>query len=159
MAVLNCGIDPGKKGGFVVLDEVGKIIHKVKLPQTPPDMKECFYEHAKNFNYGYCRIYIEKCQAMPGQGVSSMFRYGMHYGEILGVLGALGIPFVTVPPKKWQARIIGKFNKGQSKIEAYKKAKQLWPDVDFVEERCRIPHDGIVDAALIAEFGRLYGNK
>ena len=153
MDILTCGIDPGKKGGFGVIDTQGQIVFKCELPQTPPDMAKIFTEWAKN--HGYCRVFVEKCQAMPGQSVTSMFKYGLHYGEILGVLGTLGIPHEAVRPQKWQSKLIGSFKKGQSKVEAYKKAKQLWPSEEFILPRCRVAHDGIVDAVLIAEYGRL----
>jgi hypothetical protein len=31
---------------------------------------------------------------MPGQGVSSTFTFGTGYGQIQGLLGGLGIPFL-----------------------------------------------------------------
>ena len=46
---------------------------------------------------------VEKVSAMPGQGVSGMFRFGTSYGIVLGVLGALEIPTRLVTPGRWKA--------------------------------------------------------
>ena len=45
---------------------------------------------------------IEQVHSMPKQGVASSFKFGRHYGFLLGVLTALGIPYQTVTPQKWQ---------------------------------------------------------
>lgn len=46
--------------------------------------------------------------------------------------------------------------KGDTKPRALAKALQLWPGETFLaSERCRVPHDGMIDAALIAEYGRI----
>jgi Holliday junction resolvasome RuvABC endonuclease subunit len=45
---------------------------------------------------------VEQVAARPGQGVSSMFRFGQAYGTILGVIGALAIPVRHVSPAKWK---------------------------------------------------------
>jgi len=36
------------------------------------------------------------------------------------------------------------------------KARQLWPDETWLASpRCTKPHDGMIDAALIAEYARI----
>lgn len=45
---------------------------------------------------------LERTSAMPGQGVASMFSMGVSRGVVLGVLGALGIPYVDVAPPTWK---------------------------------------------------------
>jgi hypothetical protein len=93
---------------------------------------------------------------MPSQGVKSMFTYGVGYGKILSVLEVLngGISFDTVPPQTWQKKVIPGTKKGETKKAALVKARQLFPQEQFVLEGCRTAHDGIVDAVLIAEYGR-----
>ena len=49
---------------------------------------------------GIITAYLEKVQAMPGQGSSSMFGFGVSYGIIQGVIGALGIPVVLLHRKR-----------------------------------------------------------
>jgi crossover junction endodeoxyribonuclease RuvC len=45
---------------------------------------------------------VEQVGAMPGQGTSSMFRFGMGCGLIRGVLAGAGVPIISVTPAKWK---------------------------------------------------------
>jgi hypothetical protein len=52
--------------------------------------------------------------------------------------------------------MLGKVPAGKTKEYALTKARELWPDETFyATARCSTPHTGIVDAALIAEYGRI----
>lgn len=58
-----------------------------------------------------------------------------------------------ITPPTWQKTYWGKVD--DTKAEALRVAKGLWPDRSFVKsERSQKPHDGIVDACLIAEWCR-----
>lgn len=143
------GIDPGKKGGVTVMSMDGQQVWTARLGEA--------YELADfidDTKRKIVRAYVEKCQAMPGQGVKSMFTYGMGFGKILGVLETLQISYDLIPPQKWQKKMIPGTKKGETKHAALIKARQLFPKHDFVPEGCRVAHDGIVDSVLIAEYGR-----
>ena len=145
------GIDPGKKGGICFLDRERKIKY-VAMPEA-----SIIHELFKDLEDCFC--VIEKAQAMskPGvkQGITSMFNYGVGYGILIGILTANRIPYTEVAPRKWQSEMIPKAKKGGSKIEALRVAKQLYPSEKFLaSDRCRVPHDGIVDAILLAEYAR-----
>ena len=45
---------------------------------------------------------VEQVGAMPKQGVSSMFKFGMGCGLIRGVLAGAGVPIISVTPAKWK---------------------------------------------------------
>ena len=68
-----------------------------------------------------------------------------------------------ITARKWQKEFwtVPKMAKGKTfdtKAAALKVAKQLWPDRDWrASGRCKVPHDGLVDAALIAEYARRKG--
>jgi crossover junction endodeoxyribonuclease RuvC len=143
------GIDPGKKGGIAAVRSDGEL-----LAYRP--MGEARDLAAFLMGRNIVRCYVERCQAMPSQGVKSMFTYGVGYGKILSVLEVLngGISFDTVPPQTWQKKVIPGTKKGETKKAALVKARQLFPQEQFVLEGCRTAHDGIVDAVLIAEYGR-----
>lgn len=53
---------------------------------------------------------IEDVSAFPGQGVSSMFRFGRAVGCIEGVLLGAGVRLHRVTPRKWQEKfgLVGK---------------------------------------------------
>jgi len=48
-------------------------------------------------------VFVEEVNAMPGQGVTSMFRFGHVAGAIEGVCAGLGLAVTKIPPKEWQA--------------------------------------------------------
>ena len=45
---------------------------------------------------------MEQVNAMPGQGVTSMFNFGQTFGAIKGICAALGLPIYFVRPAKWK---------------------------------------------------------
>ena len=47
-------------------------------------------------------VVVEQVNAMPGQGVTSMFNFGQSFGAIKGICAALGLPIFFVRPSKWK---------------------------------------------------------
>ena len=47
-------------------------------------------------------VVVEQVNAMPGQGVTSMFNFGQTFGAIKGVCAALKLPIFFVRPSKWK---------------------------------------------------------
>lgn len=43
--------------------------------------------------------------------------------------------------------------KADPKATSFAAASRRFPDMDFIPEGCRAPHDGVIDAALIAYYG------
>ena len=77
------------------------------------------------------------------------------FASIWTCLTLLGMRRKAIMPREWQ-RQFWAYEKGlDTKEEALKAALLLQPDHDFRKsERATKPHDGIVDAYLIAEFAR-----
>ena len=62
---------------------------------------------------------------MPGQGVSSTFKFGVAVGIIQGVAGALRLPLIRVMPTQWKA-----FHKlSRDKEKSRELAIRKWPDL------------------------------
>lgn len=150
------GIDPGKKGSLAVLHPEGEMhvypTPIIELKKNDYDVGE-MYEllvHFKLRNDMFC--VIEKSQAMPGQGVTSMFSIGKGYGIWLGLLNACSIPFVEVHPATW-TRTLLRGSGGQGKERNYSKARQLFPDwkPKFKYER------EYADSILLAKYGEMMG--
>lgn len=60
-----------------------------------------------------------------------------------------------VTPREWQKVMLPGCKAGETKPRALSRASELWPNETFLaSERCRVPHDGMIDAALIAEYAR-----
>lgn len=95
--------------------------------------------------------YLERLNAMPGQGVTSMFSMGQSLGVVLGVLAACEVPTTTIPPRTWQKAL----DMPQGKDGSRYRAAQLFPDE--AEMFKRVKDDGRSDAALIAAYGARKG--
>lgn len=99
--------------------------------------------------------FIEKAQAMPGQGVSSMFSIGKGYGCMIGVCAGLGIPYTLVHPKTWQKVMFLDLPKADTKALSLIVCQRLFPSLSLkASDRCSKAHDGMTDALCIAEYGR-----
>ena len=55
-----------------------------------------------NSNNEEISVVVEQVNAMPGQGVTSMFNFGQTFGAIKGVCAALSLPIYFVRPSKWK---------------------------------------------------------
>jgi len=93
---------------------------------------------------------IEKGQAMPKQGVRSMFKFGMNYGIWKGILASFGIPFREITPRTWQKGVIAK---AQDKKPALAAAQRMFPQAKLTGPRGGAK-DGRADALLIADWCR-----
>jgi hypothetical protein len=107
-----------------------------------------------------CVFHIEQCPR-HSRDKSAMRVMAFTYGKIIGILEA-AFPYCELKRVRsgndtdgWQRALLPDMKPGQSKAEALKLAKQLWPEEDWrASERCEVSHDGMIDGALIAFFGR-----
>lgn len=78
------------------------------------------------------------------------------YATILTILRVHQIRHHTVSARTWQKHFWTKQpGEYDTKAEALKAATKIFPDQSWLKNsRCSKPHDGFVDAALIAEYGR-----
>lgn len=138
------GIDPGKNGGIAFINEFDEII------QLLPFSDDSLIQSIKNCSSDM-KCTLEHVHAMPKQGVSSTFNFGMNFGFIQGVLKAYSIPYELVTPQKWKKE----FSCTSDKNTSIEVCKRLFPTVNLkATERCKKDHDGMAEALLIAEYGR-----
>jgi len=99
---------------------------------------------------------IEQVHSMPHDGVSRSFSFGTSYGMLLGMLEALGVPYSTCSPGKWQKAIWEVVDKADNtKLTSYNAARRLLPNMDFRKsERARIYDNNKVDATLICLYAQ-----
>jgi crossover junction endodeoxyribonuclease RuvC len=156
------GIDPGKSGGLVALDSGGQIDLMLAFDRpasyAADDLSPARAVAQAVSTYGgrIFSIYLEKVSAMPGQGVSSMFSFGVGVGLIKGALTHAGYPFEEVPPQVWQKSIItppAAAGDLGPKERAERAAGMIWGLDQFILRGRRTPHQGLIDAALIARYG------
>jgi crossover junction endodeoxyribonuclease RuvC len=147
------GIDPGKSGGLAALNPDGGIRWMIPMPVIGGTIDSSRLREWLSLNGTVC--YIESGQAMPKQGVSSMFKFGHTCGLIEGFVAGCGHPYTMVRPHQWQRVMHAGLDKSMHpKQRSLIVAQRLYPGADFrATVRCRKAHDGIVDALLIARFG------
>lgn len=149
------GIDPGLKGGIAVLDSYGELRTIFDMPLKDGKIDARWFSHVLTGNYPRSRAVfgIEKVHAMPGQGVTSMFNFGMGYGTIIGAIeSTLSIKdnIIYITPQKWKKH----FNLLKTpKIAGMGVVAKLYPNTkeQFYTKRGRLL-DGRVDATLIARY-------
>lgn len=143
------GIDPGLSGGIAVIDN-GHILAIHKMPVVKSGTKKVIDPHGfaeMLKEYDDCAVaVIEKVHAMPGQGVSSMFNFGMGFGILQGALAALSIPTLFATPQTWQKGIFNGIDAKLGKKRSIVYCKSRWPNVSKWT-------DGTADAACIALYG------
>ena len=142
------GVDPGKNGGIAIIDSDGAIAFPFSEERLLIELDGIAQEYE-------CICYLEHVHAMPKQGVSSTFNFGMNFGFIQGVLKAYNIPYELVTPQKWKKE----FSCTSDKNTSIEVCKRLFPYVSLkATDRCRKDHDGMAEALLIAEYGRRHYN-
>ena len=132
------GIDPGWSGGVAMRTDTETKCAKF-TGLTERDIVDTLKEYLAFADV----CYLEKVHAMPGQGVTSMFKFGTIYGGLLFTTLCLDIPLYHVTPQKWQ-KSLNCLSKGDKNVTK-RRAQELFPDI-------KITH-ATADALLIAEYG------
>lgn len=143
------GIDPGLKGGIVVMVD-GRIAKTVKMPVVKGDGGSWvdFGEVASILKYERPDLVaIEKVHSMPGQGVASVFTFGLGFGGLIGVCAGAGISYALVKPTTWQKQAFEGLDKKLGKARSLMYVRQRFPECEPIHK-----HDGLADAACIAEY-------
>ena len=151
---MRIGIDPGISGALALLTDDLKLLEVIDMPAMAQGKHQQvnaaelgkIIERWRRKYEGNLTAYLEHVSAMPGQGVSSMFGFGVSYGIVQGVLGALQIPVIMVTPGVWKRRagLIGK-----EKDMARTLAQRMYPAANLARKK----DIGRADAILIAHFG------
>jgi crossover junction endodeoxyribonuclease RuvC len=141
------GIDPGVTGAVAFY--FPEAPSRIAVDDVPVAGGEISAPHLASLIrlYSPSMAVIEKVNAFPGQGVSSVFNFGRSYGDVRGVVGALNIPLHFVSPQKWKKH----FNLSSDKDMSRMLAIRMFPSVaeHFKLKR----HHGRAEAALIALYG------
>lgn len=158
------GIDIGAKGGIVGLDEVGDILFMYRIPKKNgsvdfPELAELINSLMDIDDRGV--ICIEDIHSIYGMSAKSNFSFGFIKGFKVACCMMSTYRFEQVAPKIWQKEIweeddiVRNGRKKDTKATSLNAAKRIFPDQTFVPtKRHRVPHDGLVDSALIAEYAK-----
>jgi hypothetical protein len=149
------GIDPGaKSGGICLMDNQGSRIDVAPMPEI--ELLADWLEAAHKAAGKSIHVFLEKAQSMPGNGGAHMFSYGCHFGELKAVLMMLALPYTLVPPQTWCKVMHAGASAGKPKERSREVVRRLFPQVRLTPEGSRATkgHEGMMDALLIAEYGR-----
>tara|TARA_B100001559_G_scaffold11788_1_gene10313 strand:- start:1138 stop:1617 length:480 start_codon:yes stop_codon:yes gene_type:complete len=127
------GVDPGINGAISIVENK-KILEVYDTPTMIDGKKNKrqinsaqvsnIFKERLNLNKEVI-VVVEQVNAMPGQGVTSMFNFGQSFGVIKGICAALKLPIHFVRPTKWKKHFnLIKTNKDASRtkvIESYPK--------------------------------------
>jgi hypothetical protein len=169
------GIDPGLDGAFAFLDpEALRIVAVVEMAtlivgkrggtrrEISPATLLAALRQAQSYCNTVVEAFLETAQPMPGQGVSSSFKFGRGYGAVEMAVTAMGWSISYVTAAAWKKTL----GVPAAKDDARARASQLLP----LDAEHWTPHRGTLtkvqaagnaEAALIALYGlrRLGGAK
>jgi Holliday junction resolvasome RuvABC endonuclease subunit len=140
------GIDPGSvSAAYGLLDEEGIYCATGDIPVVDRMVDAAGLNRLLGW-WGMTLIaVVEQVSAMPKQGVTSSFRFGMGCGLIRGVLVARGVPIIQVAPTKWKKH----FNLDNDGEKSRALALRLWPTCrDLVRKK----DHGRAEALLMARW-------
>jgi len=149
------GIDPGLSGAIAILED-SKIKNLFDMPVMSEGKKNKRQLNSaqlvKLINDNISKdeevnVVVEQVNAMPGQGVTSMFNFGQTFGAIKGICAAMGLPIYFVRPSKWKKHfeLIN-----SSKDASRTKAIEMYPSISDSLSRKKDVNKS--DAILIARF-------
>jgi hypothetical protein len=155
------GIDNGISGAIVALGDCGSFIEAIPMPskrwrnRNEVDVRE-LHKWISNItagNLSNAEYVIE--EPNNSRTPSTAYSVASSFHSIRGFFEAKFLPFARITPQSWQKSILGKVPTGKTKEHALAKARELWPDETFyATPRSKTLNQGIIDAALIAEYHR-----
>jgi crossover junction endodeoxyribonuclease RuvC len=147
------GVDPGVAGAFAILGDVVLLddlpVHQAQHGRSARVRDELDLHGFRGLvtSRAIEHVIIERVTARPGQGVTSMFRFGEAAGALYGLVVGLGLPVTFVTPQQWQKH----HRVGASPDAARQRAVQLYPALAPLLARKKDHHRA--DALLLACYG------
>lgn len=150
------GIDVGKSGAVAKLYPNNEL----KMYVMPMIGKEYDIQELSNIltpeeDEEFVHTSIENVHAIQGRaGGSSNFSFGLGKGILMGLVAGKNLRYTLVNPKAWQkVSWEGVTKQTDTKKTSLIAAKRLFPNETFLATaRSKVPHDGLIDAALIAYY-------
>jgi hypothetical protein len=158
------GIDNGLNGALVALDGRSNVLSKFVMP-TVGRAKGNEVDAAAlrdlllSIVVPAGKASIDVALEVPGKfsrGTQALTSMWDSFGVCRAVLSVMQLRHHRLRPNDWQRVMLPGCKKGDTKPAAKARAGQLWPEERWLaSDRCRVPHDGLIDAALIAEYIRM----
>lgn len=165
MSNIYVGIDIGKAGAIVWRDVNKSVFTTLAMPMIGKELDIPQIDNIlSKFSPHHTHVVFEKLGVIFGSSKTTARSMGLQEGIIEALCVAHKLPYTKVPPKTWQKTMfegLSEMKRGDGKRDtkamALVIAKRLFPSVNLLATpRSTVPHDGIVDALLLSEFGRRY---
>ena len=161
MSTCVVGIDNGLDGGLVAIDQFRNVVEYRPMPTIQAKKREIDFESVGSWvtqlDKKFDNVYVALEEPLHAAGSSQSLRsMAISFGQLWACLHTLGFAVKRIEVGEWQTRMLPRGPKGTSKIRALTRAKTEWPEETWIPPRCRTPHDGVVDAALIALYFQTY---
>ena len=159
------GIDNGITGGVAAISES----HGLIIGITPMPVSR--YRSRNEINIRQLHLWLSQItggnlsnatyvieEPNNSRTPSTAYSVASSFHSIRGFFETKMISWDRVTPQSWQKAMLGKVPAGNTKPAALVKARELWPDETWLATpRSTKPHEGMIDAALIAEYARIKG--
>jgi hypothetical protein len=161
---LYIGIDIGLSGAISFLDNNGNLESQAMplVGATVIDyvtLSALLSQHQDK----KCLVCFEQIGVIFGSSKTTAFSMGHQRGSLEMLCSQLKLPYIMVPAKKWQTEMfkgipeVTKSNgKRNTKAMALLTLQRLYPSFNPIPHKCRVPHDGVVDSVLIADYARRF---
>jgi crossover junction endodeoxyribonuclease RuvC len=142
------GIDPGFTGAWGMINHNGDYISCGDMLHTEKHIltRMVYAEMSQARDLQDIQIVVEEVHAMPKQGVSSTFKFGMAYGAALALAERFNTRLELVTPQRWKKSM----GLSSDKSASLAMARHLWPTAPLSRQK----DNGRAEALLLAEYFR-----
>lgn len=166
MSKVYIGIDIGKHGAIATIFHDGEIvIEKMPMIKTELDyasIPKMLYKQGHSSH-----VVFEKLGVIFGSSKQTAFSMGEQSGAVEMSCICQNIPYTKVRAVDWQKQMFqgidqitkpsstGKKQVRDTKAMALMAVKRIFPELKLTfGDRATVPHDGLIDAILMAEYAR-----
>lgn len=151
------GIDPGKTGSAAIYfpktegNDPQFLFLDWPKENNPMIVRDQISDWINGDAYTIQFAILEKVASMPGQGVKSVFSFGINYGMWQAILASLCISYQMMPPQQWQKGLITGSDGADPKKRGRNFVTRMWPNQlrEFMGPKGGWK-DGRADAAIMA---------
>lgn len=156
-----CGIDNGVSGALTILSDNGALVAWTAMPiqrgrkgnEVDVAAVRDWLRTATGDRVRACEFVLEE----PGGSKSARAACSMagSFHALRALLTLMVVRWYRITPQQWQRAVLPGAKAGETKQRALEAARRLWPEETWLESaRCRVAHDGAIDAALMADWAR-----